>query len=140
MDAIDLISVKGAISLIDYFEESYQRVKACTITEPNSKSSDDWLEFVGDTFTSADAEAAAMSIGLSRRTVYSSLKRLCESSHPTVIRVKQGVYSKIVHDFTSAQCTSALSDSDSSEPSSEKEVQSAEVQSANGAQEGGSDE
>jgi hypothetical protein len=47
MDAIDLISVKGAISLIDYFEESYQRVKACTITEPNSKSSDDWLEFVG---------------------------------------------------------------------------------------------
>ena len=140
MDAIDLISVKGAISLIDYFEESYQRVKACTITEPNSKSSDDWLEFVGDTFTSADAEAAAMSIGLSRRTVYSSLKRLCESFHPPVIRVKQGVYSKIVHDFTSAQCTSALSDSDSSEPSSEKEVQSAEVQSASGAQEGGSDE
>ena len=140
MDAIDLISVKGAISLIDYFEESYQRVKACTITEPNSKSSDDWLELVGDTFTSADAEAAAMSIGLSRRTVYSSLKRLCESFHPTVIRVKQGVYSKIVYDFTSAQCTSALSDSDSSEPFSEKEVQSAEVQSASGAQEGGSDE
>ena len=140
LDAIDIDSVIGAIRLIDYFEESYQRVKATDPTVTFSKSGDDWLMLVGDSFTSAEAEIAGMSLGLSRRTVYSSLKRLSESSHPAIKREKQGVYSKIVTDCTSAQCTSALSDSDVSEPFCEKEVQSAEVQSATNVQKGGNNE
>jgi hypothetical protein len=104
------------------------------------RNGDDWLSLVGDSFTSAEAEAAGMRLGLSRRTVYSSLKRLSECSHPSIKREKQGVYSKIVTDCTSAQCTSALSDSDVSEPFCEKEVQSAEVQSATDAQKGGNNE
>ena len=140
MDAIDIDSVIGAIRLIDYFEESYQRVKATYPTESFSKSGDDWLMLVGDSFTSAEAEIAGMSLGLSRRTVYSSLKRLSESCHPAIKREKQGVYSKIVTDCTSAQCTSALSDSGKPASCSEKKVQSAEVQSADDAQEGGCNE
>ena len=140
MDAIDIDSVIGAIRLIDYFEESYQRAKASTPSESMPRNGDDWLSLVGDSFTSAEAEAAGMRLGLSRRTVYSSLKRLSECSHPSIKREKQGVYSKIVTDCTSAQCTSALSDSDVSEPFCEKEVQSAEVQSATDAQKGGNNE
>ena len=140
LDAIDIDSVIGAIRLIDYFEESYQRAKASTPSESMPRNGDDWLSLVGDSFTSAEAEAAGMRLGLSRRTVYSSLKRLSECSHPSIKREKQGVYSKIVTDCTSAQCTSALSDSDVSEPFCEKEVQSAEVQSATDAQKGGNNE
>ena len=79
-----------------------------------------------------------MKARISRRTVFSSLKRLCEANPPILAKVKQGVYSKTVNACTPAQCTSALSenmDSDGAE-----KVQSAEVQSANDAQEGGSDE
>ena len=140
LDCIDLESVKGAILLIDYFEDSYQRVKASLPAESFNKSGDDWLTLVSETFTSAEAEAAGMRLGLSRRTVYSSLKRLSESSHPAIKREKQGVYSKIVNEYTSAQCTSALSDSDTPASCSEEKVQSAEVQSAADAQEGGSHE
>ena len=122
LDYIDLESVKGAIRLIDYFEDSYQRVKASLPAESFNKSGDDWLTLVSETFTSAEAEAAGMRLGLSRRTVYSSLKRLSESSHPTIKREKQGVYSKIVNDCTSAQCTSALSDSDTPASCSEEKV------------------
>ena len=140
LDNIDLESVKGAIRLIDYFEDSYQRVKASLPAESFNKSGDDWLTLVNETFTSAEAEAAGMRLGLSRRTIYSSLKRLSESSHPTIKREKQGAYSKIVKDCTSTQCTSALSDSDTPASCSEEKVQSAEVQSAADAQEGGSNE
>jgi hypothetical protein len=140
LDAIDIDSVIGAIRLIDYFEESYQRAKASVPSESIPKSGDDWLSLVGDSFTSAEAEAAGMRLGLSRRTVYSSLKRLSESSHPAIKRVKQGVYSKIVTDCTSAQCTSALSDSGKPASCSEEKVQSAGVQSADDAQKGGSNE
>ena len=75
----------------------------------------------------------------SRRTVYSSLKRLTDSSHPTIKKEKQGVYSKIVNDCTSAPCTSALSNGE--DANDEQKVQSAEVQSATDAQkEGGNNE
>ena len=69
-----------------------------------------------------------------------SCTRLCESNPPVLQKVKQGIYEKIVKDCTTAQCTSALSDSDNSEPFCEEEVQSAEVQSATDAQKGGSNE
>ena len=140
MDCIDIDSVKGAIRLIEYFEESYQRVKALTgMGEPN-RNQDSWLAFVGDRFTSAEAELAGQRVGISRRSVFTSLKRLCESNSPVLQKVKQGVYEKIVKNCTSAQCTSALSGSDTPEPFSEEEVQSAEVQSADDAQKGGSNE
>ena len=138
VNCVDLESVKGAIRLIEYFEESYQRVKATFEHTNKVKSQDEWLEYVGDTFTTADAEEAGMKARISRRTVFSSLKRLCEANPPILAKVKQGVYSKTVNACTPAQCTSALSenmDSDGAE-----KVQSAEVQSANDAQEGGSDE
>ena len=105
--------------------------------EPN-RNQDRWLAMVGDTFTSSEAEQAGQKTGVSRRTVFSSLKRLCETTPPVLQKVKQGVYEKVVKRCTTALCTSALSDS--SENGGEEKVQSAEVQSAGSAQEGGKDE
>ena len=138
MNCIDITSVKGAIQLIEYFEDSYQRVKALSGMEEVNRNQDGWLALVGDTFTSAEAELAGQKTGVSRRTVFSSLKRLCETMPPVLLKVKQGVYEKVVKHCTTAQCTSALSDS--TETGGEGKVQSAEVQSAVVAQEGGEDE
>lgn len=138
MDCIDITSVKGAIQLIEYFEDSYKRVNALSGMDEPNRNQDRWLAMVGDTFTSSEAEQAGQRTGVSRRTVFSSLKRLCETTPPVLQKVKQGVYEKVVKRCTTALCTSALSDS--SEDGGEGKVQSAEVQSADSAQEGGEDE
>ena len=140
LDCIDLESVKGSIRLIEYFEDSYKRIQAIANSICIKGNPESLLALLADTFTSKEAENAGMSIGVSRRTVYSMLDKLCKSEPPILIRIRQGVYSKIVNGCTSAQCTSALSDSDTPASCSEEKVQSAEVQSAADAQEGGSHE
>lgn len=93
---------------------------------------------VSDTFTAAEAEVAGIRFGISRRTVYTTLKRLSESNPPVIKRVKQGIYEKIVSDCTTAQCTTALPED--MDADNNTIVQSAEVQSANEIQKGGSNE
>lgn len=139
LDYIELESIKGAIQFIDYFEDCYNRAKAIVDIDGTTVKQDKWLYHVGDSFTSHDAEEAGAKFGISRRTVYNSLKRLCSGSHPQIRKVKQGEYSKIVNDSTTAQCTSALS-TDIDGTNNHNEVQSAKVQSADDAQEGGNDE
>ena len=91
------------------------------------------------TFTSAEAELAGQKAGVSRRTVFSTLKRLCETNPPVLLKVKQGLYEKVVKHCTTAPCTSALSNG--VDANDEQKVQSAEVQSASDAQkEGGNNE
>lgn len=150
LNSIDIESVKGAIRLIDYYEDSYKRIQAVTDSGIVRGKPDDLLDMLGDTFSSKDAEMAGLSLGISRRTVYNQLDRLCKSPAPSIIRLKQGLYQKIVHDCTDAQCTIAQSEQSEDEASDAATiVQSAEVQSASDAQEaenedekeeGGSDE
>ncbi len=130
LDCIDIESVKGAIRLIDYFEESYKRVQASVdIACPKGKEGR-LLDYLGATFSSKEAEAVSELLGISRRTVYNQLDRLCNSKQPALVRLKQGLYQKIVKDCTTAQCTSALPEAKQSESDNNKIVQSAEVQSA----------
>ena len=139
MSCIDITSVKGAIQLIEYFEDSYNRVKAMSGMEESNRNQDGWLALVGGTFTSAEAELAGQKSGVSRRTVFSTLKRLCETNPPVLLKVKQGLYEKVVKHCTTAPCTSALSNG--VDANDEQKVQSAEVQSASDAQkEGGNNE
>ena len=101
---------------------------------------------LNDTFTSKDAETVGESMGISRRTVYNLLDKLCNSQPPFLIRLKQGLYQKIVKSCTTAQCTTAQCTTAQSEvgksidTSDQAKVQSAEVQSASDAQKGGEDE
>ena len=141
LNSIDIESVKGAIRLIEYYEDSYKRIQAVTDSCIVRGKPDDLLDMLGDTFSSKDAEIAGLSLGISRRTVYNQLDRLCKSPAPSIIRLKQGLYQKKVHDCTNAQCTTAQSEqSKDNTNDADNLVQSAEVQSASGAQEGGSDE
>ena len=102
---------------------------------------ENFMTQLNDTFTSKDAEIVGESMGISRRTVYNLLDKLCNSQPPFLIRLKQGLYQKTVKSCTTAQCTTALSEVDGSiETSSLSKVQSAEVQSASDAQEEGKED
>jgi hypothetical protein len=150
LNNIDIESVKGAIRLIDYYEDSYKRIQAVTDSGIVRGKPDDLLDMLGDTFSSKDAELAGLSLGISRRTVYNQLDKLCKSPEPSIIRLKQGLYQKKVHDCTDAQCTTAQAENPNAyKNDADTIVQSAEVQSASDAQEaskedekeeGGSDE
>jgi hypothetical protein len=141
LDSIDIESVKGAIRLIDYYEDSYKRIQVVADSGCIKGKPENFMAQLSDTFTSKDAETVGESMGISRRTVYNLLDKLCNSQPPFLIRLKQGLYQKTVKSCTTAQCTTALSEVDGSiETSSLSKVQSAEVQSASDAQEEGKED
>lgn len=140
MDYVDLKSVSGAIDLIDYYEQTYDRIKTLAQDKPQDGSS--WILRLNDEFTTKDAERAAMQAGLSRRSVYNALDRMSSGPNPLLIKTGHGQYAKI-HD--SAPCTFALSDKNGSNypgqrtdtkivvngyPKVQEKVQSAKVQNA----------
>ena len=106
MEYVDQESVSGAIALIDYYEETYDRIKTLTQDNPQDGSSS-WILRLNDEFTTRDAELAAMQAGLSRRSVYNALDRMSNGPNPILVKIGHGQYAKI-HD--SALCTFALSD------------------------------
>lgn len=140
MDYVDLESVSGAIDLIDYYEQTYDRIKTLAQDKPQDGSS--WILRLNDEFTTKDAERAAMQAGLSRRSVYNALDRMSSGPNPLFIKTGHGQYAKI-HD--SAPCTFALLDKNGGNypeqrtdtkivvkgyPKVQEKVQSAKVQSA----------
>ena len=123
MRSIEADSVKAAIRMIEYYEESYRRTQEAVITGSIGDTKDAWLSLLGDTFTSGDAVIAGRKVEMSRRSVYYALEQLCRLKNPVIEKVRHGVYHKIISD---APCTIALSDADNTDNTD----RSAKVQSA----------
>ena len=109
MRSIEADSVKAAIRMIEYYEESYRRTQAAVIAGSIGDTKDAWLSLLGDTFTSGEAVIAGRKVEMSRRSVYYALEQLCRLKNPVIEKVSHGVYHKIISD---APCTIALSDAD----------------------------
>lgn len=105
-DHIDLDSIRGAIFLMEYFEDTYYRIQK-TIREKSAQSSTDWLMELGNTFSSREAEEAVLRAGLSRRYVYKTLDRMTQGPNPILIRLSRGQYAK-TSNACSVPCTNAL--------------------------------
>ena len=123
MRSIELDTVKAAVRMIEYYEESYRRTQEAVVTGNIGDTKDAWLSLLGDTFTSGEAVIAGRKVEMSRRSVYYALEQLCRINNPVIEKVSHGVYRKIISD---APCTIALSDANNTE----NIVQSAKVQSA----------
>ena len=123
MRSIEAGSVKAAIRMIEYYEESYRRTQAAAIAGSIGDTKDAWLSLLGDTFTSGEAVIAGRKVEMSRRSVYYALEQLCRLKNPVIEKVSHGVYHKIISD---APCTIALSDADNTVNTD----RSAKVQSA----------
>ena len=123
MRSIEPDSVKAAIRMIEYYEESFKRTQEALVTGSIGDSKDAWLSLLGDTFTSGEAVIAGRKVEMSRRSVYYALEQLCRLKDPVIEKVSHGVYRKIISD---APCTIALSHTDNAVNA----AQSAKVQSA----------
>ena len=116
-------SIKAAIRMIEYYEESYRRTQEAVIAGSIGDTKDAWLSLLGDTFTSGEAVIAGRKVEMSRRSVYYALEQLCRLKNPVIEKVSHGVYHKIISD---APCTIALPDADNTVNTD----RSAKVQSA----------
>ncbi len=126
MQYVELHSVKTAIRMIDYYEETYRRIQEAIVINNIGETKEAWLSLLGETFTAGDAIVAGKKVDMSRRTVYYALNQLCRLQHPLVERLQHGVYRKVKKGNIDAPCTIALSPDKAAVQLS----QSAEVQSA----------
>lgn len=124
MNCITLDSVKSAIRMIDYYEETYDRIQESIITTGIGDNKEAWLSLLKDTFTTGEAVIAGKKVDISRRAVYYALDKYCRESKPILEKIRHGTYRKIT---PVAPCTIALS----SEKEETANSDSAKVQSAN---------
>lgn len=92
-DKIDLQSVQGAIKLISYYEDSFKRIPH--YTSKNSCSDMEFLERLSESFTTAQAEAVAQNLGISRRSTYRMLDRLSSGPSAVLAKLERGIYIKL---------------------------------------------
>ena len=126
MQYVELSSVKAAIRMLDYYEETYRRIQEIIVSDSIGETKEAWFSLLGDTFSTVDAIIAGKKVEMSRRTVYYALEQLCRLQNPLIEKIRHGVYRKTTVGNANAPCTIALSTDNSKGQSS----QSAKVQSA----------
>lgn len=94
MQHIDVRSVQAAISMYDYIELSYQRIKAHIQTEAMPPLKKAFLDLVQPDFTTADAIQAGSEIGICESTVKKNLAKMCEEQ--TIQKTGHGMYKKLL--------------------------------------------
>lgn len=109
MQTVGLDSVKAAIRMIDYYEDTYKRIQETIITNDIGDTKEAWLSLLGETFTSGEAVVAGRKVDMSRRAVYYALEQLCRLQNPLIVKLQHGVYRKVATENTDASCTIALS-------------------------------
>ena len=126
MQYVELSSVKAAIRMVDYYEETYRRIQEIIVSDSIGETREAWLSLLGETFSTGDAIVAGKKVEMSRRTVYYALEQLCRLQNPLIEKIHHGVYRKTTLENMNAPCTIALS----SDKNNGQSSQSAKVQSA----------
>ena len=126
MQYVELFSVKTAIRMVDYYEETYRRIQEIIVSDSIGETKEAWLSLLGDTFSTGDAIVAGKKVEMSRRTVYYALEQLCRFQNPLIEKIHHGAYRKTTLENLNASCTIALS----SDKNDGQSSQSAKVQSA----------
>lgn len=131
---VNLDSVKSAIRMLDYYEDSYQRIQKEIVTGVNGDGDGAFLTLLDDAFTTGQAIAAGKKIGFCKRKVNGLLKQMRNLKNPPIKKTSHGHYCKIAVENSdpnpkpnsNALCTIALS----AEKQDKQATQSAKVQSA----------
>ncbi len=90
---VDAQSVKGAIRMNDYFEDSLQRIHEFVVNDICDEPAKELLSLLGETFGTAEAIEAGRQMKVSERSVMNYLKELIKNH--LVRKVRQGQYEKI---------------------------------------------
>ena len=92
-DCVDIDSTKAAIRLSDYFEECYAASQKSMVMDGIEPQKKEFLNNVGNTFTTADAIQAGKEVGLSERSVMYALVNL--TTDRIIKKLKRGEYEKL---------------------------------------------
>lgn len=90
---VDVRSVKGAIRLNDYFEDSLQRIREFIANDICDEPAKELLSLLGAAFGTAEAIEAGKQMKVSERSVMNYLKELMKNR--LIRKVRQGQYEKI---------------------------------------------
>ena len=94
---VDMVSVKAAIRLNDYFEDSYIRIRSFVANDTCEDPPKVLLSMLPDTFDTKTAIAIGKERqGVSERTVMNYLKELCHSR--LLRKAKTGHYEKVMYE------------------------------------------
>lgn len=94
---VDMVSVKAAIRLNDYFEDSYIRIRSFVANDTCEEPPKVLLSLLPDTFDTKTAIAIGKEQqGVSERTVMNYLKELCHSR--LLRKAKAGHYEKVMYE------------------------------------------
>lgn len=101
---VDMISVKAAIRLNDYFEDSYVRIRSFVANDTCEDPPKVLLSLLSDSFDTKTAIAIGKELqGVSERTVMNYLKELCHSR--LLRKAKAGLYEKIIYESDKSSTT-----------------------------------
>lgn len=92
---VDMISVKAAIRLNDYFEDSYTRIRSFVANDICEEPPKVLLSLLPDTFDTKTAIGKEQQ-GVSERTVMNYLKELCHSR--LLRKAKARHYEKVMYE------------------------------------------
>ena len=94
---VDMVSVKAAIRLNDYFEDSYIRIRSFVANDTCEEPPKVLLSLLPDTFDTKTAIAIGKELqGISERTVMNYLKELCYNR--LLRKAKAGHYEKVMYE------------------------------------------
>ena len=99
---MDLVSVKAAIRLNDYFEGSYRRIREYVANDACDEPSLELLSLLKNSFTTAEALDAGRQLKVTERTVMNYLKELAKNR--LIHKVRQGVYEKVSFTAENRNC------------------------------------
>lgn len=90
---VDAASVRSAIRIHHYLEECYDRIMAIVKEDAVEPQKREFLNLLGDSFTTAEAIVAGKEVGLSESGVKKCLPKLV--SQKSIRKVAHGQYSKV---------------------------------------------
>lgn len=97
MQFVDMSSVKAAIRLNDYFEDSYVCIRSFVANDTCEEPPKVLLSLLPDTFDTKTAIAIGKEMqGISERTMMNYLKELCHSR--LLRKAKAGHYEKVMYE------------------------------------------
>ena len=97
LQSVDMVSVKAAVRLNGYFEDSYRRIRSFVAEDMCEEPPKVLLSLLPDTFDTKTAIAIGKELqNVSERTVMNYLKELCRSR--LLRKSKAGHYEKIIYD------------------------------------------
>lgn len=88
------VAMHGAIQIMDYFEDSYCRIREYVANDACDEPSRELISMLNDSFTTAEALVAGKQLNVTDRTVMNYLKELVKNR--LVHKIRQGEYQKTV--------------------------------------------